>query len=92
MEVLDITQNPPSLEQLKAAVASGEYSLKQLFNTSGELYRGMDLKSKLPGMSDQECYKLLSLNGKLIKRPFITNAQWYIIGFDEKKLRKLAVR
>ena len=70
---LPIRETPPSLTDLKAMLkARGE--LRALFNTSGLDYRALNLKEKLPGMSEAEALKLLSTNGNLVKRPFAIDA------------------
>lgn len=64
-----------------------------LFNTSGQEYRALNMKEKLPAMSDSEALKLLSRNGNLVKRPFILDesAGVFLTGFKEDEWkRKLA--
>src|SRR5262245_43719756 len=69
----DIISKPPSKEALKSALKSGHYQLKDLFNRSGELYRSMNMKDKIGALSEAELLDLLAKNGKLVKRPFITD-------------------
>ena len=57
--------------------------LKKFFNTSGQLYRQMELKDKLPNMSEEEQLELLSTNGMLVKRPLIVGADFAMTGFKE---------
>ena len=80
-EFVDITQTPPSATLLKSVVERSELEWKKLFNVSGELYRSMSIKDKLPSMKADEAYKLLASHGKLIKRPFITDGKTASIGF-----------
>ncbi len=85
--ILDITQTPPRVEELEKALAAG-YTLKQLFNTSGVLYRQMHMKDKLPGLSQEEALILLSQNGKLVKRPFMIEKNTVTVGFNESHFEK----
>lgn len=85
---IDITEQPPDKSLLKKILNSGEYQLKQLFNTSGQLYREMGIKDKIPTASDGELLELLSRHGKLIKRPVITDGKRHTVGFREEALRK----
>ncbi|HRJ10675.1 MAG TPA: Spx/MgsR family RNA polymerase-binding regulatory protein [Prosthecobacter sp.] len=65
-----IREEPPSLETLRRALADMGGQLRALFNTSGQDYRALGLKDKLPAMSADEALRLLAGNGNLIKRPF----------------------
>ena len=84
-EPIDITQQPPSENELRAAMDQGGLSLRQLFNTSGQLYRQMNLKERLPGMSEAEAIEVLTNNGKLCKRPFVTDGGRFTVGFKESQ-------
>lgn len=55
--------------------------MKKFFNTSGEVYKEMNLKDKLPDLSDEEKIELLSANGRLIKRPIVTDGSKVTVGF-----------
>ncbi|MEX2213348.1 MAG: Spx/MgsR family RNA polymerase-binding regulatory protein [Phycisphaeraceae bacterium] len=81
-EDIDITQSPPPAYVLKAILKSGDYTLGRLFNRSGELYRSMNMKTKLPGLSEAEAIKLLAASGKLIKRPIVTDGKKHTVGYD----------
>lgn len=59
--------------------------LKKFFNTSGQLYRSLSLKEKLPSMSEEEQLKLLSSDGMLVKRPLIITENDVLVGFKEKE-------
>lgn len=87
--VIDITENPPSAAMLKKILDSQEYPLKKLFNTSGQMYRELNIKEKLPKMSATQALSLLSKNGKLIKRPVLTDGKRFVVGYDEKKIKEL---
>ncbi|MBQ1222925.1 MAG: arsenate reductase family protein, partial [Oscillospiraceae bacterium] len=55
----------------------------KFFNTSGLLYKSMELKNKLPNMSEEECLKLLAQDGMLVKRPLVIGDDFVIVGFKE---------
>lgn len=59
--------------------------LKKFFNTSGLLYKEMQLKEKLPAMSEEEQLKLLATNGMLVKRPIIVDDKTVLVGFREEE-------
>jgi arsenate reductase len=80
---IDITVSPPSSEELKMMLQA-QGTIRKLFNTSGVQYRELDMKTRLPNMSDQEAIDLLSENGKLIKRPFLIGDKIAIVGFKEE--------
>lgn len=77
---IDITQTAPSLSILKQALSQG-YTLKDLFNTSGVQYRELGMKDKIKSLSETEALKLLSQNGRLVKRPIVTDGQKITVGF-----------
>ena len=84
-EELAIRETPPSVAELKTMLAAKGGDLRPLFNTSGLDYRALNLKDKLPGMTEAEALKLLSENGNLIKRPFALDAKAGValVGFKE---------
>lgn len=82
-EYRDIARQNPTPEELAAWHARSGPPIRRLFNTSGMLYRRMGLKDKLPGMSDEECYQLLSTDGMLVKRPLLVGADFVLAGFRE---------
>jgi arsenate reductase len=57
--------------------------LKRFFNTSGQIYRDMELSKKLPTMSDDEQFALLATDGMLVKRPLLVGADFVLTGFKE---------
>ena len=59
--------------------------LKKFFNTSGLLYKSLDLKNKLPTMSDDEMLKLLATDGMLVKRPLLIGDDFVLVGFKESE-------
>jgi arsenate reductase len=74
-EFIDITEAPPSAVELSAWFKASSLDLKKLLNTSGEVYRSMGLKDKLGSMAEADVIKLLASNGRLIKRPLITDGR-----------------
>ena len=92
-EKIAIVEQPPTIKELKKMLGHLEKaggSLKNLFNTSGQVYREMEISEKLKaGMSEDEALKLLSQNGKLIKRPFLLTSESGTVGFKEETWKKL---
>ena len=81
----DIKLDNPSYDELKKWHTLSGLEVRKLFNTSGLLYKSMQLKDKLPTMTTDEMLKLLSTDGMLVKRPLIVGDDFVIIGFDEAK-------
>ena len=84
VELVDITHTPPPRLVFEAALASG-YRLAELLNRSGELYRAMRLKDKLPHLSSGDVVGLLTRHGKLVKRPVLTDGMRVTVGFNETR-------
>jgi arsenate reductase len=82
-ETHDLFQQAPSVRELKELVERSGLPINKFFNTSGEVYKELKLKDKLPGMSDEEKLQLLSSNGRLIKRPIVTDGNKVTVGFKE---------
>lgn len=82
-ELRDIKADNPSLEELTAWYKSSGLPLKRFFNTSGLLYKSMDLKNRLPAMSDDEMLSLLASDGMLVKRPLLISDDFVLVGFKE---------
>lgn len=80
-----IVENNPTYEELKEWYERNGLPLKKFFNTSGMLYKSMQLKDKLPTMSDDEQLKLLATDGMLVKRPLIVSDDFVLTGFREKE-------
>ena len=78
-----IVETPPTIEELKKIVETSGLPLKKFYNTSGMKYRELGLKDKLPTMSNDEQFELLSSDGMLIKRPLITDGSKVTLGFKE---------
>lgn len=82
-DLVDITQSPPSKAELKKALAAG-YTLKDLFNKTGGQYRELNMKYKLPLMTEDEALDLLASNGYLVKRPICIGQNTLTVGFKEE--------
>lgn len=80
-----IKEEHPSYEELKAWYEMSGLPLKKFFNTSGILYKQMNLKDKLKEMSEDEQLKLLATDGMLVKRPLVIGDDFVLTGFKEKK-------
>jgi transcriptional regulator, Spx/MgsR family len=78
-----IVEENPSYEELKEWYGKSGMPLKKFFNTSGQLYREMQLKEKLPGMDEDETLRLLASNGMLVKRPLVVGEGIVLTGFKE---------
>ena len=83
-DIRDIKTDNPDLAVLELWHQASGLPLKKFFNTSGQLYRSLELSKKLPGMSDAEQYALLASDGMLVKRPIlITDDNKVLVGFKE---------
>ncbi len=91
-EFIDITQTPPDANELAVMVEGAGIALNKLFNTSGTQYRELKIREKLPALTEQEILDLLASNGRLIKRPLITDEKNTTVGFKEEQLRKIWCR
>lgn len=83
-EERDIKTENPSKEELKGWYEKSGQELKKFFNTSGMLYKSMQLKDKLPGMTEEEQLKLLGTDGMLVKRPILVGDDFVLTGFKEE--------
>lgn len=79
----------PTYEELKAWYEIGGLPLKKFFNTSGLLYKSLNLKEKLPNMTEEEQLRLLASDGMLVKRPLVIKGNIVLTGFKEAEWEKL---
>ena len=86
-ELRDIKQERPTLAELTAWYQKSGLPLKRFFNTSGLLYKSLDLKNKLPEMTEEEMLNLLSTDGMLVKRPLLISEDFVLVGFKETEWR-----
>ena len=84
-EERQIIEENPTYEELKEWYEKSGMPLKKFFNTSGMLYKQMNLKDKLPEMSEDEQLKLLATDGMLVKRPLVVGEDFVLTGFREKE-------
>jgi arsenate reductase len=86
-EEVAIREQPPSKKELKAVLASLDGELKRLFNTSGQDYRALGMKDRLPSMTTEEAMDLLAGRGNLIKRPLVVDSESGkgVTGFKESE-------
>lgn len=84
-----IVTETPTLEELKVWVGNSGFELKKWFNTSGLKYKELNLKDKLPSMSDDEKIELLASDGMLIKRPILVTDKGICVGFREKEWEEI---
>ncbi len=84
----DITLAPPSKAELQRVLALTGLPVRKLFNTSGEQYKQLGIKDKLPGMSEDAALTLLAGNGRLIKRPIVIEGKKATVGFDAEAFGK----
>lgn len=85
---IDITEKSPSAETLKDAAKQAGLPLLKLFNTSGVQYQELGLKDKVGSMSEAQILKLLSSNGRLVKRPLVTDGKKSTVGFKAEDFSK----
>ncbi len=88
-EFRDIKLDNPALDELKGWYKKSGLPLKKFFNTSGLLYKSLDLKNKLLTMTEDEMLNLLASDGMLVKRPLLIGEDFVLIGFKEAEWNKL---
>ncbi|MFR3226314.1 MAG: arsenate reductase family protein [Blautia massiliensis (ex Durand et al. 2017)] len=91
-EARDIKQNNPTQEELRQWIARSGLPLKRFFNTSGQIYRGLQLKEKLPTMTEDEQLALLASDGMLVKRPLIVGEDFVLVGFKAAEWEKTLLK
>jgi len=84
-----IKEQNPTYEELKTWHQMSGMPVKKFFNTSGLLYKEMQLKDKLPQMSEDEQLQLLATNGMLVKRPLVVGEGFVLTGFKESEWEKV---
>jgi len=78
-----IKDNNPTIDELKVWHKQSGLPLKRFFNTSGLQYKALNLKEKLPAMSEEEQFELLASDGMLVKRPLLIGDGFVLVGFKE---------
>ena len=87
-ELRDIKLDNPTLQELTEWYKKSGLPLKKFFNTSGLLYKSLDLKNKLSTMTEDEMLKLLATDGMLVKRPLLIGADFVLVGFKETEWKE----
>lgn len=82
-DLRDIKTDNPTEAELRAWHAQSGLPLKRFFNTSGMQYRALELKDRLPSMSEQEQFLLLASDGMLVKRPLLIDGETVLLGFRQ---------
>ena len=88
-EMRDIKLDRPSREELAEWYKRSGLPLKKFFNTSGLLYKSLELKSKIPTMSEDEMLSLLATDGMLVKRPLLVGEDFVLVGFKASEWEKI---
>ena len=88
-ELRDIKTENPTLEELNEWHKISGLPLKKFFNTSGLLYKSMDLKNKLASATENQMLELLATDGMLVKRPLLITDEIVLVGFKEDEYKKL---
>lgn len=91
-EARDIKQDNPTQEELRQWQARSGLPLKRFFNTSGQLYRSLQLKEKLPAMPEAEQLALLAGDGMLVKRPLAVGEDFVLVGFKEAEWEQMLLK
>ncbi|MBJ6363854.1 arsenate reductase family protein [Paenibacillus sp. GCM10012307] len=89
LELHDLFEQAPSENTIREWIARSGLDSKKFFNVSGEVYKELKLKDKLQEMSEEDKIKLLASNGRLIKRPVITDGGTVTVGFKEAELEQV---
>ena len=89
-ELRDIKLDNPTLEELTEWYNKSGLPIKKFFNTSGLLYKSLDLKNKLPEMSEDEMLKLLATDGMLVKRPLLIGNDFVLVGFKQTEWKDIS--
>ena len=84
----DIKTERPSYEELKSWQQKSGLPVKRFFNTSGLQYRALELKDRLPQMSNEEQLRLLATDGMLVKRPLLITDNAVLVGFREAEWKE----
>ena len=84
----DIKEENPTEDELRDWHARSGLPLKRFFNTSGLQYKALNLKDRLPGMSEDEQFALLASDGMLVKRPLLISDKFVLAGFKEAEYEK----
>lgn len=84
-----IKEDNPTYEELKAWHEKSGLPLKRFFNTSGLLYKSLNLKEQLPNMTEEEQLRLLATDGMLVKRPLLITEKTVLVGYKEAEWKNI---
>jgi arsenate reductase (glutaredoxin) len=87
-QFVDITVTPPPKRLLKQIVEGGAYKLSDLLNKSGVQYRELNMKERVKNMTPADLIDVLADNGRLCKRPIVSDGKQHTVGFDEAAFKK----
>ena len=87
-EYRDIKTENPNIDELRLWQKKSGLPLKRFWNTSGQLYKTLKIKDRLPSMSEEDQLNLLSTDGMLVKRPIMVNGEFVLVGFKETEWEK----
>ncbi|MFJ8065643.1 arsenate reductase family protein [Psychrobacillus sp. NPDC096426] len=87
-----IVDNPPTKELIKEILEKTNIEIKKLFNTSGTKYRELQLKDKLPNMTEEEQIEKLVSDGMLVKRPLVFDGKHLTLGFKEEEFEQIWIK
>lgn len=88
-EEIEITENPPTKDELEKVYKQSGYELKKFFNTSGIKYRELGLKDIIKTESEDKLLEILSSDGMLIKRPLVYDDNKVLLGFKEEEWKNI---
>ena len=88
-ELRNIKEDNPTEDELRLWHARSGLPLKRFFNTSGLQYKALNLKDRLPSMSEDEQFSLLASDGMIVKRPILITADKVLVGFKESEYAEL---
>ena len=83
-QLVEIVDEPPTKEELREMVIKSGIELKKFFNTSGQSYRDIGMKDKIKNLREEELLEILATDGKIIKRPLITDGTTVTVGWNEQ--------
>lgn len=83
-EIVQIIEEPPTKNELKTMVMKSGLDVKKFFNTSGQSYRELGMKDKIKSLNHEELLAILASDGKMIKRPVITDGEKVTVGWNDE--------
>ena len=89
IDAVEIFEQPPDARTLSELIRKSGLPVQKFFNTSGDVYRQMSLKDQVGSMSDEAKIALLSSNGRLIKRPIVTDGETVTVGYKEEEFKQI---